>query len=169
MKLRLARLASTVGRFLDRFRSAQAAQVVTAYLGYATPDALVVRGRVLSNVTQNIATATQSKWTNLRQMVRLFMTHEVANVPVTAMGQTTTTDEEGYFTLHLPLGDFEGRVDVTVQADEATAECPVIIPAKGLTQKICAMSTPCAQQVPQFLSGRTTQRRLPSCAPHPEA
>lgn len=130
MKLRLAKIASSLERFVDRFRSAKAAEVVTPYIGYATSDALVVRGRVLSNVHADTATATQSRWTNLCQMVRLFMTDEVADVSVTAMGQTTLSDEEGYFTLHLPRGAETGRVDVTVQAGSASADCPVIIPAK---------------------------------------
>ena len=128
MKLRLARIAARVERFSERFRSAKTAEVIAPYISYATPDSLVVRGRVLSNVVNTPAEVTQSKWTNLRQMLRLFMTDEVAGVAVTARGQTVQSDEEGYFTLLLPRGDEVGRVDIAVRAGAVDAICPVIIP-----------------------------------------
>lgn len=114
---------------MDRFRRAKTAEVIAPYIGYATPVALVVRGRVLSGVVNTPAEATQSRWTNLRQMLRLFMTDEAAGVAVTAQGRTVQSDEEGYFTLHLPRGDAVGRVDVSVQAGAVQAVCPVIVPA----------------------------------------
>lgn len=130
MKRFLAKIAFRVERFVDRFRAAKRAEFIAPYIGYATPEHLMVRGRVLSSLRKDAVTETQSKWTNLRQMVQLFMTEEVADVAVTAQGVMVRSDEEGYFSIPLPRGSEEGQVDVAVSAGVVTAECPVVIPAR---------------------------------------
>ncbi|WP_185020687.1 App1 family protein [Histidinibacterium lentulum] len=72
------------------------------YLGYATPERLVLRGRFLSALKRATPQPDQSRWTNLRQMVRLFLTDEVAGVPVSARGVRALSDDEGYVRLEVP-------------------------------------------------------------------
>jgi len=83
------------------------------YKGYATPDELVVRGRVLTSVRRIEPDATASTWANARQMVKLFLTDEVADVVVRSGDHTTRSDEEGYFTLRLPRPERGSGADVS--------------------------------------------------------
>ncbi|MEW9918041.1 phosphatase domain-containing protein [Marimonas sp. MJW-29] len=104
-------------------------RVIEPYIGYATPDHLVVRGRVLTALRRNAPRAEQSRWVNFRQMLGLFLTDEVADVEISAEGMTAHTDEEGYFTLLLARDDRRGWQDVIVRivdTDVAVA-CPVMI------------------------------------------
>ena len=128
MKLILARYAARLERAVDRFRTPQIARRIDPYIGYATPENLIVRGRVLANPKAVDATVGQSRWRNFRQMVALFATDEVAGVTVTANGVTAVSDEEGYFTIILPRGDATGIVNVTVKAGEISTLCPVLVP-----------------------------------------
>ena len=130
LKLRLARVAARVEVALEQvlIRPERIVTRIEPYTGYATPENLVVRGRLLASPPGAAARDGQSRLRNLRQMLRLFATDEVANVPVTAGGVSGKSDEEGYFTLHLPRGDTRpGRVEVTVTAGEVTAICPVLV------------------------------------------
>ncbi|APE45015.1 hypothetical protein BOO69_17560 [Sulfitobacter alexandrii] len=127
---KLHRLALVAERAVDRLRGPRnRRRVIDPYAGYATPEHLVVRGRVLTGLRRNQPEADQSAWINFRQMVSLFLTSEVAGVEVKARGVTTLSDEEGYFTLLLPRGEESGWVEVTVDitGHEATATCPVLI------------------------------------------
>ena len=63
----------------------------------------MLRGRVLTALRRQTATAESSWWVNLRQMASLFFTDEVAEVRVACAGIETLTDEEGYFRLLVPL------------------------------------------------------------------
>lgn len=128
-------LAVRTGRIvesgLERIgRRPGAEPVLDPYLGYATPDALVARARVLTHLRRTDPDPRASRLTNLRQMASLFVTDEVAGVPVTARGVTAASDDEGYVDLILPRrpGD-EGWVEVaaTLPTGEATA-CPVLVP-----------------------------------------
>ncbi|QFT58321.1 hypothetical protein FIU94_05735 [Sulfitobacter sp. THAF37] len=126
----LHRLAHRVERVIDRLRGQRdRRRVIDPYIGYATPDHLVVRGRVLTALRRNKPVPDQSAWLNLRQMVSLFLTDEVVGVEVRARGVAALSDDEGYFTLLLPRGDDTGWVDVTVAiaGHEAAATCPVLI------------------------------------------
>ncbi|CTQ49553.1 phosphatase domain-containing protein [Jannaschia donghaensis] len=82
--------------------------VLDSYLGYATPDGVLLRGRVLSHLRRVQPDAEQSKWMNLRQMVNLFVTDEVQGVTVTTEDGSVTglSDAEGYIRLMVP-GDFD--------------------------------------------------------------
>ena len=104
-------------------------RVIEPYLGYATPDHLIVRGRVLAALRRNQIAPDQSKWTNFKQMLSLFLTDEVGNVAVSAGGMSARTDEEGYFTLLLPRQDAEGWQDVPVRiaGQASVSNCPVYV------------------------------------------
>jgi len=117
---------------IDRMRGQRdTRRMIEPYVGYATPEHLVVRGRVLSAVRRSEVAPGQSLWTNFRQMVSLFLTDEVAGVTVRAQGAAAISDGEGYFTLLLPRTQTDGWVDVDVSIEDAkhTAVCPVLVPA----------------------------------------
>jgi len=119
--------------FVDRFRKEPAGpRVIEPYIGYATAEHLVVRGRVLSALRRGRATPDQSKWLNFRQMLSLFMTDEVADVSVTAQGVTAKSDEEGYFTLLLPRITNQGwaEIAVSVEGHHGRTVCPVLVPQR---------------------------------------
>ena len=103
---------------------------VEGYLGYATPEHLVVRGRVL--VLRERADRGTDRWSNLLDMAALFNTQDMAAVAVEAEGVRGASDEEGYFTLHLPRDGRgmwgSGRVEVEVRLPEhgVAARCPVL-------------------------------------------
>lgn len=99
---------------------------IEPYGGYATPDHLVVRGRVLA--AREVETIDgKSRLANARQMFRLLATHEVADVTVTSGACSAVTDAEGYFTLLLPRGDQVGWIDVAVSIPGQTVLCPVLV------------------------------------------
>ncbi len=104
-------------------------RVIEPYIGYATPDHLVVRGRILTTLRRSQLEATQSRWTNFKQMLGLFFTDEVAGVEVSAQGVTALSDEEGYFTLEIPRADQGGwqHIDVAITGREGSVHCPVLI------------------------------------------
>ncbi len=132
MKEILHRLALNAERFADRFQRTQSEdRIIDAYAGYATQEHLVLRGRVLTALRRDEPNETASKLTNLRQMVSLFLTDEVADVRVHAQGAEAITDEEGYFTLLLPRPEQTGWVDVEVHIDqfEDTTTCSAFVPA----------------------------------------
>lgn len=89
-------------------------EVIEPYLGYATPDTLILRGRVHSHLKNPTARFGQSRLRNVGQMLRRFMTAEVADAQVEAEGVTATSDEEGYFELRLPRNGRSGWVSVPV-------------------------------------------------------
>lgn len=107
--------------------------MIAPYLGFADGETLVARGRVLNAVKREDAVEGQSLWTNLKQMTALFLTDEVADVPVRAdlAGIETKTGEEGYFTLTLPRGEIEHgwtNVRVSIPGKGVSAELPVQVP-----------------------------------------
>ena len=130
LKRKLAGLAWRAERVIDRTILSRVGtpRVIEPYIGYATPEHLVVRGRVLSRVHAHEAQEGQSKWRNLVAMVRLFLTNEVADVTLRHGKFSAVSDEEGYFTLMLPRGDAAGHVDIRVTADDISAICPVFVP-----------------------------------------
>lgn len=99
---------------------------IEPYDGYATPDHLIARGRVLA-AREVEKIDGRSKLANARQMMRLFATHEVADVTVTSGGSSAVTDAEGYFTLFLPRTDQVGWVNVAVSIPGHAAICPVMV------------------------------------------
>ncbi|CTQ33484.1 phosphatase domain-containing protein [Jannaschia rubra] len=99
------RLARRVEHLLERIGARPgAAPVLEAYCGYSTPDGLILRGRVLTHLRGVQPDPRQSKWVNLRQMLSLFLTDEVAEVTVTGGGTRAVSDAEGYVTLTVAAG-----------------------------------------------------------------
>ncbi|MCE0505511.1 DUF2183 domain-containing protein [Roseivivax sp. GX 12232] len=125
MKAALARVLHPVERGLDRLRPKRRTEglVIDPYLGYATPEEIIFRGRVLTALRRTAPSPEGSWWTNLRQMVSLFLTREVADVRVSAGAAEAQTDEEGYFDLHLPRDGSEApgwcRITAQVEAGES--------------------------------------------------
>ena len=119
----LTRIEGIVTRLFGRKREARA---IEPYIGYATPEHLVLRGRVLAAGPGELREG-RSRVGNARQMLRLFLTREVADVTVRSGEVTAQSDEEGYFTLLLPRGESTGWIDVLVEAGTARAVCPVMI------------------------------------------
>ena len=100
---------------------------VEPYVGYSTPDSLVVRGRVLALKGDVEEERAGSRWENFQSMARLFDTDEMAGVRVVADGAEARSDEEGYFTLELPRGGTGDWTDIAVTLPEHGVEvtCPV--------------------------------------------
>jgi len=130
MRDMLHKLALRGEGIVDRFRRTQsAARIIESYAGYSTPDHLIVRGRVLTSSRRNAPRPDQSKLTNLRQMISLFLTDEVADVTVLSGNVSAQSDEEGYFTLILPHTDQTGWLDVpvTLATGGDVTLCPVLM------------------------------------------
>lgn len=126
----LHRLALKGERALDRrvARGAARAPVIDPYLGYATPETLVARGRVLTALKRSEAHEGRSRLGNLRQMASLFLTSEVEGVTVSARGVEAVTDAEGYFHLTLPRGDAPpGWAEIAASVDHAEADDDTVL------------------------------------------
>ncbi len=126
----LARLAQIEARF-DLWRQRRrgtTTAVIDPYVGYATPDHLVLRGRVLERLQGRVVKEGQGRWANLRGMASLFATDELAGVSVSVLGRQCTTDGEGFFEALLPRGEAHGWITLPATVGETTAELPVMIP-----------------------------------------
>lgn len=86
--------------------------VIVPYQGYGRSDHLVLRGRVLRNPGETTAVDNHTLWDNLADMYRRFASDEVPGARVRARFgrarfdaavQEVTADEEGFFTISLPL------------------------------------------------------------------
>lgn len=107
----LARIAAKAEAILDRFRKPEPypSPVVQHYLGYSTPDTIVLRGRVMADRQRRLEERPPSIFRNIRAMTLNFLTREIADVTVSCSGVETRTDEEGYFRLEIPRGDYPGN------------------------------------------------------------
>ena len=136
LKSRLAPLAHRVERWVDRRLPGSGnrdAPLVDPYTGYETPDGVILRGRVLSSLRRGTPRADHSAWVNFRQMAALFLTDEVAKVRVACGAVETLSDEEGYFTLTVPVpsGDPPAAMEVVLPATGETALVPVFLRQPG--------------------------------------
>lgn len=125
------RIALAAEHMSDRlFHRTGTGRDIDAYVGYATPSQIILRGRVLSELRHTTPLSGQSKLANLRQMFGMFLTDEVRDATVRCNGVSVQTDEEGYFTLPLPYDARTGwsveQVSVEGRAD--TVACPVMVP-----------------------------------------
>jgi phosphatidate phosphatase APP1 len=115
-KIALARTLWHLDRAADRLRPGPppGAGVIEPYLGYATPDALVARGRVLVTLKGRVPKPGQSRLRNAAHVAARFFTREVAGARVVAEdGTEAVADDEGYVTLRLPRpADAAGWVQV---------------------------------------------------------
>ncbi|MBB5721152.1 phosphatidate phosphatase APP1 [Loktanella ponticola] len=132
IKLRLARIATAIERRVDPIvQRKRVASVLEPYIGYATPEHLVVRGRVLGRVRKGTVRAEQNRWTNLRQMLSLFLTNEVSDITVHCDEYSAISDDEGYFTILVPRDERVGWVEMIIHTGQVTAICPVFVPFAG--------------------------------------
>ena len=90
--------------------------LILPHPGYATPDSLVARGRVLGRPV------------NHSKVIASFRTRELAGVSVAGQTSETLTDDEGYFTLALPRPAQAGWVNVPVRAGDHQTDVPVLVP-----------------------------------------
>ena len=130
MKL-LHTLAWRAEHIIDRIKGQRdPRRIIDPYIGYANPEQLVVRGRVLTALRRNAPLPTQSRWVNFKQMFSLFLTDEVANVTLHSGQIKAVSDDEGYFTLVLPRSDYQGWVNIPVQIEDQPGQtlCPVLVP-----------------------------------------
>jgi phosphatidate phosphatase APP1 len=171
---RLRRWALRLEAALDRVRPPRrGSPVIDPYAGYATPETLVLRGRCLTALRRTDQDPSQSRWTNARQMASLFLTAEVADVPVEARGVRTRTDEEGYFILQVPRGEDgpgwtrvpvrvaghpETEVAVAVLVAAPTAPCLVISDIDDTILETGAYSL--ARNLCTSLTGNARTRRI---------
>lgn len=104
--------------WIDRIISARrtGTPLILPHPGYATPDSLVARGRVLGRPV------------NHSKVIASFRTRELAGVSVAGQTSETLTDDEGYFTLALPRDAGAGWINVPVRAGNHQTEVPVLVP-----------------------------------------
>ncbi|MCA9891176.1 MAG: DUF2183 domain-containing protein, partial [Anaerolineae bacterium] len=109
---------------------------ITPYMGYGNREKVHLRGRAFRRYNVPFATETDSRWMNLRNLVRRFVTHEFANasVRIDYAGETyeTTTDDEGYIHLTVePPEAAETFTDATYTLQVAAADrqhtAPVLV------------------------------------------
>jgi len=134
-RILLHKLAVGVEGLIDRaMRRPGARPMLDGYRGFATPDRLILRGRVLSAQRRTAPLPDQGRWANFRQMVSLFMTDEVAGVTVRAGRETGQSDGEGYIWLDIPReGQTPGwhQVEVTIDGDDDSATpFAVMVPSR---------------------------------------
>lgn len=125
----IVKIAVKAEHWLSKVRGARRQpEVIEPYVGYATPEHLVLRGRVHSHLTNPEVRFGQSRLRNVAQMLGRFMTAEVADAKLEAEGVTTTSDEEGYFELRLPRNGRTGwvSVSVTLSANGHKADCQAL-------------------------------------------
>ncbi|UWQ56140.1 App1 family protein [Leisingera caerulea] len=117
-------------RLLPRRPRSGADLVIDPYIGYATPEHLIVRGRVLTRLRRSSPRDGQGVLRNVRQMISLFLTDEAAGITVCQEDATAVSDEEGYFQLPLLPGRAPGWHDIPVAIADGGAQtaCPVLIP-----------------------------------------
>ncbi len=102
---------------------------IDPFIGYASPEGLHVRGRVLNGSPVADLPADSSRWSNFRNMIARFITREIPDIEVVVDGLSTTTDEEGYFAIDVPAGNDEKTVvEARLPGHEASASLPVVIP-----------------------------------------
>lgn len=95
--------------------------LLDAYHGFATPDALILRGRVLTALRRTDPAEGQRIWVNFREIAMLFLTDEVAGVQVRApaFDRASLSDNEGYFWLEVPRSDGDaGWAEVEIEVVE---------------------------------------------------
>ncbi|SDW68906.1 phosphatase domain-containing protein [Litoreibacter albidus] len=127
----LHKIALIAERGFDRvFHRPTSGREIDPYIGYATQQHVIVRGRVLGSLRSYDVADGQSRWGNFRRMLDLFFTNEVADVTVCSDATKAQTDEEGYFTLVLPADEREGWSTeyVHVEGRAEAVPCPVFAP-----------------------------------------
>lgn len=135
-------LASAVGSLEASFDSLkrrlderdEAPLSIAAYRSFGTHARLLLSGRVLSDPGLREASADDSAWRNLANMVRRFESDEVPGAQVLArlgsLSQVATTDAEGFFTIELepaeplPADQLWHAVELTLLAPQRPSQAP---------------------------------------------
>lgn len=131
MKGLLHKTAILAERVWDLVRPARkpTSPYIDPFIGYAAPQGIHLRGRVLNGKPVADLPADSSAWSNLRNMIARFVTHELPDMEVAVDGATTRTGEEGYFSLDLPLpADRRAAFEANLPGHDARVELPVVIP-----------------------------------------
>ena len=97
-----------VYRFRQRVGAIKPVQIVP-YRGFGNGQELYLKGRVLEDKGLKPPEDNDTVWENILAMYKRFESDEIPNVRVRAhfqgIEQVITTDEEGYFTVRLPLSE----------------------------------------------------------------
>lgn len=103
---------------------------IQSYVGYGTPEACVLRGRVLDRHRYTHQIAHTSLIDSVRNMARNFLTDEMAGVTVRSNGVETVSDEEGYFQLSVPRLE-PGWHNVSIELPEhgVMTSADVVVPS----------------------------------------
>lgn len=129
----LAKIAHCVETFIDRFRPARSTDdlIIDPYVGYGSPQGVVVRGRVLRRRQSRDSSAKPGLLRNIRVMASLFLSQEVGGVDVDVNGVEARSDEEGYFTACVPVTD-PAVTQLTLKLPDQGYTClaSVVIPDK---------------------------------------
>lgn len=127
-------------RLWDRYRPRDETPepVIDTYMGYATPEGCVLRGRVLDTTWFSKRLEAPSRLNAIRNMARNFLTNEMPGVRIASSGVETVTDEEGYFQLLIPamspgwqtaelsLPDYDSTAQARIQVPYPDAEVGII-------------------------------------------
>ena len=131
-------------RKLKRFRSKRPFEIVP-YLSFGTPTQLFVRGRVIEDKGLSLATPDSSRWRNLKDTYKRFVSDKVPNARLTVRypggEEELQADGQGYFNarLELPAAVPAGWCKVVYtlleprrsEVSPATAEGLVLVPEPG--------------------------------------
>ena len=137
---RIHDLLIKVERAWDRYRPRNDAPdpVIDSYMGYATSEGCVLRGRILARSRFMTQIEAPSRLNAIRNMARNFLTSEMAGVRVASGSAETVTDEEGYFQLTIPtmppgwqtaqltLPNYGSEAQATIQVPSPDAKIGVI-------------------------------------------
>lgn len=96
---------------------------ITPYDGYQRPGGAVLRGRVLAVRDR----PKQSRLRNAITFLRLFMTDEVAvqRLRISGTALTTSSDEEGCFSLMIPDAPGQGAAQVSISVEGDDGRTPI--------------------------------------------
>lgn len=126
---------------------------IVPYRGYGTEQRAVLRGRVVEASALERSLPADSRWRNIRRMLRRFNSHEVPDVRIKAsigaMDATTCTDDEGYFEVSLASPELSGHgawklawvevMDAKVRgAEPVRAAAEVLVPGREV--ELCVVS-----------------------------
>ncbi len=129
LKRFLHKTALHIENIADRaFNRTAKGRYIDTYIGYATPQNIILSGRVLSKLRHATVADGQSKFTNFRQILGMFWADEVRNAAVSCGSIKSVTDEEGYFTLALPNDGRKGwsTENVMIEETRSVTHCPVL-------------------------------------------
>jgi phosphatidate phosphatase APP1 len=133
-------------RLFERLHCDDPIQIVP-YIGYGTPQRLILKGRVLEDNGITSAEENDTIWANLLNMYRRFESDEIAGARVRASfggaRQDVLTDDEGYFDLEFdlpqPLTDDKLWREVRLELVNLPDGCPVESPVRA-TERILTPS-----------------------------